>query len=398
MGNPRGASSLFNLHKKVGMTRNFFLISIALTFLSFNSAGQQRRPGFFARYINSLINDTSDIRKPQFLMYPTVAFAPETSWEFGLSSVFVFYARRDTLNRLSEVNAFKFITLEQQYGLWLDHALYSHGNQWFSLGRMRFQSFPLLYFGIGIDSPEEHIAQVNANLVQIKERVLRKIFRGLYGGLEVDYQNISSVEFIPNKGEFDDYPTGSAGSANLGLGAGILYDTRHNILNVRHGFFSELAFLHYHDKWGSDFTFTSFLSDTRLYTPINSRDVLAFQLLGQFNVGAIPFNQLAMLGGETIMRGYYSGRYRDKSQIAMQAEYRFLPLRLGFSKRFGAALFAGTATVFDDRRDVRLNNFVWSAGGGLRFLLFPKKDIFTRFDLAFTEEGTGIYIFIGEAF
>ena len=131
---------------------------------------------------------------------------------------------------------------------------------------------------------------------------------------------------------------------------------------------------------------------------MNTRDVLALQLLGQFNIGTTPFNQLAMLGGESMMRGYYSGRYRDQNQISMQAEYRFLPLPLSFTKRFGAALFAGTATVFNDHLEVKLKNFVWAAGGGLRFLLFPKKDIFTRFDVAFTEEGTGFYIFIGEAF
>jgi hypothetical protein len=380
------------------MIRKSLFIFIVVIAVSFDSPAQQRRPSLFSRYINSLINDTSDIRKPQFLIYPTVAYAPETSWEFGLSSVLVFYANRDTSNRLSEVTAFTFITLEQQYGLWFDHALYSQDNQWFGLGRLRFQSFPLLYFGIGMDSPEEHVAQVNANLVQIRERGLRKILKGLYAGVEVDYQNLSAVEFIPNTSEFNSYPTGSSGSANLGLGAGILYDTRHNILNVRHGFFSEFAFLHYDRSWGSDFEFTSFVSDTRLYTPINTRDVLAFQLLGQFNVGNTPFNQLAMMGGETMMRGYYSGRYRDQNQIAAQAEYRFLPLPLTFTKRFGAALFAGTATVFNDRREVTLEKFVWSAGGGLRFLLFPKKDIFTRFDVAFTAEGTGFYIFIGEAF
>lgn len=380
------------------MIGKLVLVFIVVITVSFDSPAQQRRPSLFARYINSLINDTSDIRKPQFLIYPTVAYAPETSWEFGLSSVLVFYANRDTSNRLSEVTAFTFITLEQQYGLWFDHALYSQDNQWFGLGRLRFQSFPLLYFGIGMDSPEEHVAQVNANLVQIRERGLRKILKGLYAGVEVDYQNLSAVEFIPNTSEFNSYPTGSSGSANLGLGAGILYDTRHNILNVRHGFFSELAFLHYDRSWGSDFEFTSFISDTRLYKPINTRDVLAFQLLGQFNVGNTPFNQLAMMGGETMMRGYYSGRYRDQNQIAAQAEYRFLPLPLNFTKRFGAALFAGTATVFNNRSEVKLENFVWSAGGGIRFLLFPKKDIFTRFDVAFTAEGTGFYIFIGEAF
>lgn len=380
------------------MGRYFAYISLVFLLLSTTSDAQQRRPGFVRRYINGILNDTSDITKPQFLVYPTVAYAPETSWEFGLSSVFVFYANRDTTNRLSEVNGFTFVTLEQQYGLWFDHALYSQDNKWFGLGRLRFQSFPLLYFGIGMDTPEEHQAQVNANLIQIKERVLRKVAGSLYAGLEVDYQRLSSVEFIPNGEDGIVFPRGSNGSSNLGIGAGILYDNRHNILNVRHGFFSEVAFINYARSWGSDFSFTSILSDTRVYRPINKRDVLAFQLLGQFTLGTPPFNQLAMLGGESIMRGYYTGRYRDRNQIAAQAEYRFLPLPLGFSKRLGAAVFAGTGTVFNDAKSLSGKNFVWSAGAGLRFLLFPKKDIFTRFDLAFTEEGTGLYIFIGEAF
>jgi hypothetical protein len=42
---------------------------------------------------------------------------------------------------------------------------------------------------------------------------------------------------------------------------------------------------------------------------------------------------------------------------------------------------------------------VRAAGGlGVRFLLFPGKDIYTRFDVAFTNEGVGYYLFIGEAF
>jgi outer membrane protein assembly factor BamA len=170
------------------------------------------------------------------------------------------------------------------------------------------------------------------------------------------------------------------------------------VLNVRDGFFSELAFLRYDNAWGSDYSFTTLLSDTRIYRPINTRDVLAAQLLGQFNTGRIPFNQLALLGGESIMRGYYTGRLRDNNQLATQVEYRFLPLPLGFTKRWGATLFAGSGTVFSNFNKISAKNLVWSAGGGLRFLLFPKKDIFTRLDVAFTKEGPGFYIFIGEAF
>jgi len=386
---------LFYLNS-AAQVKKYFCIAIILC--SGFSSFAQEKPGVLKRYINRLFFDTADVSKPQFLFYPTITYAPETSWEFGVSSVFVFYANRDTTNRLSEITGLSFVTLEQQYGFWFDHALYSQDNKWFSLGRLRLQSFPLLYHGIGPDSPEEHLAQVNANLIQIKERVLRKIYGSFYGGLEVDYQRLSSVEFVPNRNELTDLPFGSEGSTNVGIGAGLLYDNRHNVLNVRDGFFTELAFLNYHNAWGSDNSFTSVISDTRLYRSVNKRDVLAFQLLGQFNIGTAPFNQLALLGGESMMRGYYYGRFRDNNQVAFQAEYRMLPLPWSFTKRWGAAFFAGTGSVFNDARALSSKNFVWSAGTGLRFLLFPKKDIYTRVDLAFTNEGTGVYIFIGEAF
>jgi hypothetical protein len=359
---------------------------------------QGQVPAFISRYVSQLVNDTSDISRPQFLVYPTLAYAPETSWEFGLSSLYVYYARRDTTNRLSEINGFTFITLENQYGIWFDHALYGHRNQWFLLGRLRFQSFPLLYYGIGPNTPSDYLARVDAKQIQIKERVLRKLTNNVYLGLEGDYQRLSSVAFVPNTTETLDLPVGAGGSSNLGLGVGLLYDNRHNILNVRRGLFSELAFLRYSNRWGSDHAFSTVISDTRLYRPVNRRDVLAAQLLGQFNKGDIPFNQMALLGGESLMRGYYTGRYRDNNLVAGQLEYRFLPLPLGFTNRLGAAVFGGAGTVFPTLTELAARDFVWSAGGGLRFLLFPRKDIFTRLDVAFTEEGSGFYLFIGEAF
>lgn len=350
------------------------------------------------RYINSLINDTSDVARSQFLLYPTVAFAPETSWEFGFSSLYVYYAREDTTNRLSEVNGFTFVTLERQWGIWFDHALYTHENKWFILGRLRFQNFPLRYFGIGMDSPPQYQALVDAQQILIKERVLRKLGKNIFFGPEFDFQRFSSVQFIPGPAvDILDTPLGSEGSSNLAAGIGLLYDSRHNVLNVREAFFWELATLHYLPVL-SDFSFTSLISDTRIYRSISRNTVIAGQVLGHFNFGEVPFNQLSLMGGESLMRGYYLGRFRDRHQVASQAEIRFLPLPLGFSKRIGAAAFAGVATVFDDFGRAEARDLVWSAGGGLRFLLFPKKDIYTRFDVAFTAEGTGYYLFIGEAF
>ena len=357
-----------------------------------------QQPGFIKRYINKLVNDTTNITKPQLIVYPTLAFAPETSWEFGLSSLYVYYAKRDTNNRLSEVNGFTFYTLENQYGIWFDHALYAHKNRWSFIGRLRYQNFPLLYHGIGPETPSEYIARVDARQLNIKERVLKKITNNIFAGPEVDFQRLSSVNFEPNGTDSIQKPPGSEGSSNLGFGGGIVYDNRHNVLNVRNGGFAELALLHYDKKWGSDFSFTTIISDNRIYKSINRRDVLAAQIFGQVSINQPPFNQLAMLGGESLMRGYYFGRFRDRNQLAAQAEYRMLPLPFRFTKRWGATVFGSTGTVFNEFDDLTAGDFKWAGGAGLRFLLFPKKDIFTRLDFAFTNESKGIYIFIGEAF
>ena len=46
----------------------------------------------------------------------------------------------------------------------------------------------------------------------------------------------------------------------------------------------------------------------------------------------------------------------------------------------------------------RGRQFLPTGGAGLRFLIFPEKDIYTRLDVAYTREGRGVYFFIGEAF
>lgn len=369
-----------------------------LFLLSLSATAQERKRSIIRRYIDHLINDTTDISKPQFLAYPTIAFAPETSWEFGVSALMVYYTKRDTSNRLSELNGFGFYTLQNQYGAFLEHALYTHRNKWSFLGRLEFQDFPINYHGIGPNTPKEPLAVVEGRQLQFRERVLRNLGKKFFTGVELDYQRLNRVRFVPENGTTVLPPAGAEGSSNLGIGVGLLFDKRHNVLNVRDGAFSELAFLRYDRTLGSDYDFTYVVSDSRWYKPVGKRNVLAAQLLGQFNFGNTPFNQLARLGGMQMMRGYYAGRFRDRHQLATQVEYRMLPLPFPFTKRIGAAFFASTGTVFPEFKAFSFSDLKFAAGAGLRYYLFPKKDIFSRVDVAFTKEGPGFYFIIGEAF
>lgn len=340
--------------------------------------------------------DTVPPGKPSFRIYPTVAYSPETSVELGISSLYIFQAKGDTLNRLSELTGFAFVTLENQYGLWIDNAIYTHHDNWFILGRNRFQRFPLLYYGVGPHTSAEHPAVVDAGYLMLRQRVLRKVVPNLFIGPEVDYQYLFGTNIkYEDEDQIREVPKGSEGSGNLGLGGAIVYDNRHNVLNVRKGLFAEIGFLSYSRALTSDYSFTGVNADVRGYHPMG-KNVLAWQMVGNFYNGEVPFNQMALMGGETMMRGYYYGRYRDKTMVAGQAEYRMLPLP--FSKRIGAAFFGGAAAVAPTVGKLSTSGIKLAGGAGIRYLLFPKKDIFVRLDVGFTREGFGFYFFTGEAF
>jgi len=373
------------------------LLLIALLFSSsFLQAQSSKSDGLIRGYLNRVMNDTSDPAKPKLINYPTIAYSPETSWELGVSSLYIYSANQDLKNRLSEVKAFTFYTLENQYGIWLDHALYSDQNTWFFYGKARYQSFPLLYYGIGSDSPAEHTARIDGQYTLLKERFLREVVPSLYVGLELDYQRLAGVAYRDTVIGTQLPEVGANGSTNIGFGLGILYDNIHNALNPREGLYSEWAFLNYRPTFGSDYAMTSYIIDNRIYHPLQENTVLAAQLFGQFTTGDAPFNMLALMGGESLMRGYYLGRYRDKNLVAGQIEYRILPFK--GSKKWGASAFLATGQVFSDESPFEFGKFLPTAGAGVRYLIFPEKDIYTRIDVAFTQEGPGFYFFIGEAF
>ncbi len=348
------------------------------------------------RYLNNVLSESGDPSAPKLINYPTIAYAPETSWELGVSSLYVYSANRDLSNRLSEIKAFTFYTLENQYGFWLDHALYTDENKWFFYGRARYQSFPLFYYGIGRETPSEHIALIDGEYTLFRERLLRETFPSLYFGLELDYQGLNRVNYIDTEPDFELPEVGAMGSNNLGIGLGLLYNNIHNAMNPREGLYSEWAFMNYNAAAVSDFNMTAYVIDNRIYRPVKENTVFAAQLYGQFTSGNPPFNMLSLMGGESLMRGYYLGRYRDKNLVAGQVEYRILPF--AFSKRWGASVFLATGQVYGDDYGFNWDLFLPTGGAGIRYLIFPEKDIYTRIDVSFTEEGRGVYFFIGEAF
>lgn len=147
------------------------------------------------KYLKHTLMDTSPPAKPKFIAYPTLAFAPETNWEVGISGLLVYRAKQDTANRLSELKTFSFVTLAQQYGTVLEHALHTDKNTFFFLGEMRFQNFPITYFGIGPKTVADEHVVVDTREFRFRERILRQIAPSVFTGFELDFQRLSRVNF-----------------------------------------------------------------------------------------------------------------------------------------------------------------------------------------------------------
>ena len=358
----------------------------------------QRGPGTFVRrVVGQFLHDTLPPAQPRFLIYPTLAYAPETSLEIGLSGLLLFHARNDIeRSRLSEIQAFGFGTLRGQYGLLVDNFVYGFDDRWILLGRSRFQYLPLLYYGTGPARNTNEPARIDGTYLQIRERALKKVAPNLFAGVEIDFQSLSGTRFGQPESHPYEQPRGVGGTTNLSTGGGVVYDSRRNPLNTRRGIYGELAYLRSFGGVVSDYSFYSVTLDLRRYFALPFGQVLATQVYGLQTGGQVPFNQLALMGGEMIQRGFYAGRYRDGSLLAAQAEYRLLPFP--FSKRFGGAVFASAGAVAPSWDKLRWRDAQPTGGAGLRYLLYPRTDIFLRFDVGFTRQGSGFYIFTGESF
>lgn len=127
-----------NLHKyeiiNGSKFSKYLLIYLICNLLVIVANGQKLKE-FIVNKKEHLLEEFEDSSgKSNYIVYPTLAYTPETKTEIGIVNLFVFYANQNNKNRLSEINTFSFYTAEKQYGVLLDHAIYGDRDKWFFLG------------------------------------------------------------------------------------------------------------------------------------------------------------------------------------------------------------------------------------------------------------------------
>jgi outer membrane protein assembly factor BamA len=325
---------------------------------------------------------------------PVIYYTPETKLAFGGGGLYYFRLTEDkTVERPSNIAFIAVYTQRKQSSFELNPDFYL-GNGYHIQTVLQYSDFPDYFYGIGNDTPETVKELFTSKFWKLSLEALKQVCRALNIGVTYffDQTKLTDLDEAPLLAS-GDIP-GSGGGTASGLGYFMTYDSRDSIFFPIKGSFHQFSATAFGRAIGSDFTFNRYSLDLRKYLPLAKDHTLAFQSRLLFQTGEPPFWRLGLLGGEESMRGYYLGRYRDKNMIALQAEYRWVPVFW----RLGLAAFAGIGDVADRVGHFDLGNFKYSYGLGLRFVFDAKQRLNIRLDFGFGKGTSGVYFTAAEAF
>ncbi|MEO0333865.1 MAG: BamA/TamA family outer membrane protein, partial [Bacteroidota bacterium] len=326
---------------------------------------------------------------------PMISSSPEVGLLLGAKPVFSFKTNSsDSLLRLSFLSTELFGTLERQFGVSGKGAFFFFQNNYEIEAALNAMLNQWRYYGIGNEIDLEQFDTYRFRALSTDVVLLRKIVADVYFGLGHRYQ-----QHLPNPEDNEmlvtDCPVGFNGFTASGVVAVLRWDSRDNILNAYQGSYLNLRAEQHRTDIGSSYPFEVFAADFRHYVSLSDKPyhVLAFQALHQATFGQVPFAELSMLGGSMINRGYFTGGYRDRHIMSVQAEYREM-----FSKNFGFVAFASAGNVMADYHELQPEETKVAAGIGLRFAVLPQNRINLRLDFAWGQGSQGFYFGISEAF
>jgi outer membrane protein assembly factor BamA len=352
----------------------FFLVFIAT---SFSKAQELKREKLF--------------RDKNFVALPVVFRFPETRWGGGVAGLASFGFTRDSVGaKMSQLNFGATFTQNKQVLVFFPFKIFLDNNRYYLFSENGWYKFNYLYGGVG----ENRVADEKYNTEYLRIRLLaaKLINPTTYFGLRLNVENYL-VTGTQAGGELQmGQINGSDKSRTIGLGLSILKDTRDNVFFPSKGIFSEFYIIPSNKIFGANRNFVKIVGDYAVYKSITKKTIWANQLFLTSNIGDVPFNQLAYLGGQLKMRGIYEGYFRDKNAGILQTE-----LRQNIWKVFGAVAFGSIAFLGDEKQFLRFNKPKYTYGTGLR--IATKNKLNLRLDYAFSPYSKGaFYATVGEAF
>ncbi len=317
-----------------------------------------------------------------------------------------FYLGDRKTTYLSTVSFAPYFNFQGRWGLPLRSSLWLKDNSWNIQGDTRFLVYPQATWGLGGAEPESHKLVISYEYIRFYQSALKRITSYFYAGLgyNLDYYLDIETNNPDALKKFTGYPYGTAASMNSfssGLTANLLFDSRNNILNPLPGAYSTIIYRFNAHALGSDANWQSIYIDMRKYialTESREQNIIAVWTFYWKTFGnGIPYLNLPSIGWDPYQRsgrGIEQNRYRGKSLLYLEAEYRRDITRNGL---LGFVVFGNVNSA----SELATNNFSYwhpAGGGGLRIKFNKGSNTNIALDYGFSKGYSAFIIALGEAF
>ena len=339
-------------------------------------------------------DDGEELDRDGWAALPLAMYTPETHLGLGAFGIYFFRVGDEpATTRPSSVAVVGLYTTRHQSIVEIIPELYFDDERWHLWTKLDFRNFPDSFWGVGNDTPAFQEERYTSTSYRARTWLRYRVAEEMYLGLRADAQYLSLTE-VETNGLFDRTTVpGEDGGFTAGFGVTAGWDTRDNAVDTREGAFYQLTMMTWQEPLGSAYSFSRVSLDLRHFFPLYGTHTLGVQLYGEINAGEVPFYQMALLGGQNLMRGYFEGRYRDLGFLGGQVEWRF-PIYW----RFRGVTFLGAGDVAHRLDEWASNGLKVAGGGGLRFSLNEQERLNLRLDVGVGIDTWGAYLGISEAF
>ena len=328
---------------------------------------------------------------------PLISYSTDAGQVFGLAKFNTFHtSKKDTISRPSKISEVFTISTKGRINASVSNDLIFKEDKYMFLSYFNFKKQPEYILGIGNEVSRDDVEQVTTNRIKFATTALRRVKKYFYAGIGLDIANYFDIATDSNSVLVANEVTGLAGGTDFGIGLAGALDSRDNRYNASKGSLILTTLVFYSTALGSAYQFNKFDLDLRKYVKPwkNLKHVIAVQATTTYTEGDVPYYDLAQLGGEDKMRGYYKGAIRDKVLVDGQIEYRMPIWNI-----FGIVGWVATGRVGTGYDDLALSGFRMSYGGGIRIRVDSGSNVNLRLDIGFGPGGvSGFYINFAEAF
>lgn len=323
---------------------------------------------------------------------PIPAYSPQLGWNLTLGGVYFLRARdEDSASPPSTVGAFVMGAENGSYVYGGGASLHLLDDRLRVKAGAAYADIRYRFYGVGNEQGDSGIGVdilQNGPLYMASGswRVWKKLYLGL-GFVGGSVETRLRID-LPDTPFFDPALDVDIGAFTIPMEI----DSRDHEQFPREGWLVTAKTSLYRESAGSDFDAETFKFSANHYWPMREQDVLASRIVIKATSDNLPFFLKSSIGGSTDLRGYPSGRYRDRMMYALQTEYRWQ-----FADRWIMTGFAGVGEVAESFSEFG-RNFLPAAGIGIRFVLSQKHRVGLSADLAVGNDGAEFYFGVGEAF